>query len=1257
MGRLIGLELHNFKSYRGTATVGFGDASFTSIIGPNGAGKSNMLDAISFVLGVQSSQLRSYNLRDLIYRGRVESPQNPGLLGIAQQDPGTEDAMPVNADTVLSSDPTSAYVSAVYEKDNGEIMHLKRTINMTGSSDYRIDEKNVTGLQYSLALKAENILIKAKNFLVFQGDIENVAAQSPKDLAKMLETVSGSAEYIAEYDQLKEEFEKTRELAAEVFSRKRNLNSESKQYKEQMREREIFEAKLNEKYTLIKKFHLYKIFHNQKRHFQLVADIRKLSDELDLARKTLESLENDHVSKSSEGSRASLEVKKLESQIFETKLNLESFKRSMVPVGTSKKSIQTRIDLSETKLEDLNRDLLNQQELSKSLQEKLEEAQDKLQAIENRAEEARSKALIPHDGVEEYKKLRNKFLSTSGSQLEDKLSILDADRDAHVSSVRTYQQQKETSDSRIEALESSLRATYQPKLNAATANLNQYLETKAEKTRLRESLLKNNETLELKQTELAQNLRKVMMQIDDLSLEQKDTRRQKKLKENVTMLKNLVKEGSIKGVLHELVRSSSQKYDLALQTALGTNLDAIVVESTSVAYKCIDILKERRSGSAKFIPVDSVVTDPVNLNYLRTLSDNSCPAIDVVKFEDATIERAIMFALGDTLIVDSIDEARDLKWNLPQAINNKMVTLDGAVIHKSGLMTGGQQIQKTSASLSWSKQDLLKLSQQRDQINADLARVQMEKSSVIEINSLTEELAEAEDNIQLCYNKISSLERDIAERSQEIEFYKQKSINYAALLEAQNAEIEKLEAELNGTRDQIKDIQSSVYSEFCHKYHLDSIDVYELVHGPGMRIYARKKAEVQRLISSLKNQVSLHKESAKDTESRILRLTNERASLSEELISVNCQWEDMEADYLKQEETMVELTEQKKQASMKYSEILKSTKVLEGEISDIKAEMKATGKDARYREEALLKVDSERLNLLKNCKIENVDLPLENGFLDSISLDSSSEISSVAYSVYVDYSLLDLSLQERHSAKAEAELKIKIENVENDLQLLTPNAKAMERLKEVDHKLKNFDREFTKARQDEKRASNRFSEVKQLRTDLFMSAFTHISERIDGVYKELTQSSGSVGGSAYLTLEDEDEPYAGGVRYHAMPPMKRFRDMELLSGGEKTMAALALLFAVHSFRPSPFFVLDEIDAALDNSNVAKIASYMKRHAGVGLQFIVISLKSSLFENSDALVGIYREQRENSSKTVSLDLRNYQTVSVDVDKEQTATVPA
>jgi structural maintenance of chromosome 1 len=149
-------------------------------------------------------------------------------------------------------------------------------------------------------------------------------------------------------------------------------------------------------------------------------------------------------------------------------------------------------------------------------------------------------------------------------------------------------------------------------------------------------------------------------------------------------------------------------------------------------------------------------------------------------------------------------------------------------------------------------------------------------------------------------------------------------------------------------------------------------------------------------------------------------------------------------------------------------------------------------------------------------------------------------------------------------------------------------------------------------------------------------------------YKDMTRSSKHpLGGNAFLSLDDTDEPYLSGVKYNAMPPMKRFRDMEQLSGGEKTVAALALLFAVHSYRPAPFFVMDEVDAALDNVNVKKVCAYIRERTNGDFQCIVISLKDIMYERADALVGICRDQRACSSRTLSLDLERFQDTQVAV----------
>lgn len=225
------------------------------------------------------------------------------------------------------------------------------------------------------------------------------------------------------------------------------------------------------------------------------------------------------------------------------------------------------------------------------------------------------------------------------------------------------------------------------------------------------------------------------------------------------------------------------------------------------------------------------------------------------------------------------------------------------------------------------------------------------------------------------------------------------------------------------------------------------------------------------------------------------------------------------------------------------------------------------------------------------------------------------------------------------SDELEERLQEKISALAAELEKLNPNMRAIERLESVKSRLESTEKEWEDSKNALRSIKDAFADVKKKRFELFNKAFSHIQEQISHVYKELTRSDAyPLGGQAYLDIEeDTDTPYLSGIKYHAMPPLKRFRDMEHLSGGEKTMAALALLFAIHSYQPSPFFVLDEVDAALDNANVEKIKKYIREHAGPGMQFIVISLKAGLFQDSESLVGVYRDQDVNSSRALTLDV--------------------
>lgn len=277
---------------------------------------------------------------------------------------------------------------------------------------------------------------------------------------------------------------------------------------------------------------------------------------------------------------------------------------------------------------------------------------------------------------------------------------------------------------------------------------------------------------------------------------------------------------------------------------------------------------------------------------------------------------------------------------------------------------------------------------------------------------------------------------------------------------------------------------------------------------------------------------------------------------------------------------------------------------------------------------------SERHNLLMQSKMEAIAIPMLRGSLDDVAQQGESESnqeSSISdrnareQLIQIDYSSLphDLKkLSEPEQVKKKGdylskELQAKLDTI---AKIQMPNMKAMQKLDRVTEKIASTNEEFEVARRKAKKAKSAFEKVKNDRIDRFKRCCDHISEAIDGIYKSLARNESA---QAYLGPDNPEEPYLDGINYNCVAPGKRFQPMSNLSGGEKTIAALALLFAIHSYHPSPFFVLDEIDAALDNTNIGKVASYI-REKTENLQTIVISLKEEFYGHADCLIGITPE---------------------------------
>jgi structural maintenance of chromosome 1 len=248
--------------------------------------------------------------------------------------------------------------------------------------------------------------------------------------------------------------------------------------------------------------------------------------------------------------------------------------------------------------------------------------------------------------------------------------------------------------------------------------------------------------------------------------------------------------------------------------------------------------------------------------------------------------------------------------------------------------------------------------------------------------------------------------------------------------------------------------------------------------------------------------------------------------------------------------------------------------------------------------------------------------------------------------VRIDFSVLDEGERQGDLRRLEQETEAELQELRRRQESMAPNMKAPQQFDEVSGRLASAENDFKALSSNTKNIRERADSVRKERKQRFLAAFEHIAHVIDGIYKDLTQVEGvPLGGSAFLTtLESDQEGGLPGISFQAMPAGKRIRPMSQLSGGERTLAALALLFAIHDYQPSPFFVMDEIDAALDNVNVTRVGAYIRERAEEGeVQFVVISLKDNFYEKAHGLVGIHRDRRLECSRTLTLDLTRAQGV--------------
>uniref|UniRef100_H2YW13 Structural maintenance of chromosomes protein n=1 Tax=Ciona savignyi TaxID=51511 RepID=H2YW13_CIOSA len=1192
MNYLESIEVENFKSYRGKILIPF--KKFTAIIGPNGSGKSNLMDAISFVLGEKTSSLRVKKLSDLIHGAPIGKPIS-----------------------------NRARVTATYCTESGEKMEFSscfvntRIIKGT-SAENRINDKVVTHAEYNKEMEKINIFIKVKNFLVFQGQVESIAMKNPKERTQLFEEISGSGEFKEDYEKAKSEMTKAEQETQYSFHRKKGIAAERKEAKQEKDEADKYRKLRDDFSNLRLQLMLFKLFYSER-------EIEAITDETEGKNKDIrhhlrkrEKYEEEIKKKKQEQGKFMRELSALEKKIQEKETELNRKRPMYIKAKENTNFVMKKIESAKKSLRTAENRHESHMHVIQDLQKQLEEIEEKRREFdgqvngfiqnEGRDLELEESQITEYNRLKEEAAKRSTALNTEIEKLQREQQTdqekLDAER-RKKSELWSQQKQKkkelEESSSRVEKLRDYIETSR-----------NTLQEHKKLKVELEQQVQSSFERIR----EINIELEEVMKKQGDAKVDRTESSRQKRRLELLETLRRLFP--GVYGRVLDQCEPVHNRYKIAITKVLGKYMYAIVCDTEKTARDCIQYMKEQCAEPETFLPLDYIDAKPIN-DQLREIKEPRGVklVIDVIKYELPAIKRALQFTCGNSLVCENADDARKVAFG--QVQRHKAVALDGTLFQKSGVISGGATDLKRKAQ-RWDEKVLDHLQSRKEKLTEELKQGWWALDPEIEITLLK--------LICLIFNEVFKKYvfwylQKIEELDHLLQDFEPRFMEVEERMRSREGEINNYRASMNEVRC-ASVVEDQVFRNFCVLIGVPNIRVYEERELRRQQETLKKRLEFDNQKSRVTNQ--LEYENSLDTHQNVVKW-QEMIRNDEANIDLHKREEKKAMKMI--QETEDELQEVKTRKIQKRRDCDEKT----SEIEDVRKDLGKLNKEMTHFQKVItaqeLKMEQKREqkhSLLQQCKMEDIPLPLKKGAIEDI--DESKEAA-----MEIDYRKLP------HDLKREGErLQSRMNEVSSTIQRFSaPNMKALSHLDEVKKQYHESKDQFDSFRKRARKLRQDFEMVKKKRVEHFNQCFDYVATKIDDIYKDLSRNNSA---QAFLGPENTEEPYLEGTTYNCVAP-NRFRPMDNLSGGEKTVAALALIFAIHDYQPSPFFVLDEIDAALDNTNIGKVAEYIKQMSN-RVQCIVISLKEEFYNRVDALVGIYPQQMDGciASKVISLDLSCY-----------------
>ncbi len=1177
--RLISLELHGFKSFPDKTILKFAPG-VTTVVGPNGSGKSNISDAVRWVLGeISSKNMRGSKMEDVVFGG-------------------TDKRKPMQfAEVSLTLDNREEDGFSRLQSEYDEVT-VTRRYNRNGTSEYKINGQPVR-------LKDINTLFMNTGIgrdgysIVSQGKAAEIISQKSDERRNVFEEAAGISKYRYQKTEAERKLEETAQncerLADILLEKKTQLDRLEKDAERARRYLEIYEKKKEADVSL----YVYDIT-------GVRSKLEERSAKFDILTKALANADNEINDANAE--YESLDIAKNKAKELSSSLTskIEDISDNRHSQDTAAKVLENEIAHLKDRISDTEEKLTSYRESLELSSQEAEKAAASLEEITGKRDIAAQK----YDNLEALLSNLNDEIQKTDIEIEN--TRAETDRLASLSDGLKYRlaSLEGTSQSTVshreelkKELEDTRRSTaacedgmlqYKRRMDDYESKTAAFKEKEEEANSKIAALKSEADELNDKIVSYASDIRDIKTRIDSL-------RRMEELFEgyphSVSALMSASRAGKISGIIGPLshIFSVNSQYSLAIETALGANIQNIVCETDEAAKAAVAWLKQNNAGRSTFYPLNTMQVTPLTIDTeeLKKRKGYIGVASELVEYEPR-FDRVIKNLLGRTLVFDNLDNANATSKAYGYRV--RIVTKDGQLVNAGGSITGGAAKRESG---------VLNRTATIDRLNADRLKTETEKKDAEEKHA--EILRQLDEQ-----NKLS---QEIAGKLKLISSLYQADLNHYTAFETQlksvNENISKLEEQINDTDSHEKSIaqeKESILSE------------------------QTKNQEEAEKVSALREELTVKRQKLREEQGR---LNTEHTSVMMDITALS---KDVEAAQKELENRLTIKEDSEKRLSDAENSIVSDT----AKLNETRERMVRSSELAQKLSDDIKQMTSERdeaekhgnelearLSVLKKSITEKMSarevISNDHTKLESQLETLNSDLDRMVSYLSSEYEMTFTEAEAMNYPPVTAENRAEVAKNLNELKYklrgigsVDPN--SIEEYKTAKQTYEEMNTQF----EDLTKSRNEFANTVELLEREMRTRFVEVMGEINTAFKRVFRELFG-GGNAELVLTDPDDVLHCGIDINVAPPGKIIKNLSLLSGGEQAFISIALFFAILNVNPSPFCIFDEIEAALDEVNVAMFANYIKKYSDK-TQFITITHRRGTMEVADTLYGVTMAER-------------------------------